>query len=749
VIDIGNNVVNTEASVVIRIEGMSCAACSTRVERSLDELDGVVEAVVNLSTKKAHVTFDTSITRLQQIKEIIIKAGYEPLTNTQDPVIGFTPQLTRPSFNLSFAIVFVIPLGVLTMGPMVGLSIPIMLDANSNAITASLVQFLLTLPIVFAGRGFYKSGIRAVLHGGSNMDTLVTIGTSAAIIYSVYGISRIFGGEAGFVSNLYFESAGFIITLVLLGKFIEDLAMQKMSSAISKLVSLSPITATRVEADELKEILLEDVNLNDTLLVRPGEKVPTDGELIKGETSIDESMLTGESMPVNKMAGDLLIGGTINGEGAIRMRTTHVGSETTLARIIKMVEDAQGSKAHIAKLADRVSGVFVPFVIVVAILSAMAWFYSGASFEFALTIFISVLIIACPCALGLATPTAIMVGTGRGAELGILIKNAAALENTDKINTVIFDKTGTITEGKPSMVFFHTFNQMDDDQLLSLAASVEAGSDHPLSKAIVNAAMEKNIPYNMASEIKNVPGFGIVGNVAGKEINIGKPELLDAHNVDRLVAAKTLKDIVESGHTPLLMSVDGKLSAAIAMSDTIKPNSKKAIANLMAMGIEPIMITGDNNAVAVSVAKEVGIDRVIAGVLPQDKELKVRELQESGRKVAMVGDGINDAPAIARANLGIAMGAGTDVAMESGDIVLMNSDLMGVEKALQLGRSTMQNIKQNLFWAFFYNGIGIPIAAGLLFLLGGPLLKPVFAAAAMSLSSISVLTNALRLRAFR
>ncbi|VAX23159.1 Lead, cadmium, zinc and mercury transporting ATPase; Copper-translocating P-type ATPase [hydrothermal vent metagenome] len=738
-----------QSKVTIPIGGMTCAACAARIEKGLKKTKGVVDASVNYATEKATVTFDNSEARLSDLKKAIENAGYKALSATEIKIDKEEPLLQRPVFNLRLAIVFALPLAFLTMGSLVGLTLPEFISAETNPGRLAALQLLLTIPIIFAGRRFYVSGSKAAFHGGANMDTLIAMGTSAALAYSVYGLAMILSGDATFIHQLYFEAAGIILTLVLLGKYMEDRAKKRTSSAIQKLMNLAPATATLVENGEYKTIPAEDIQPGDVLLVKPGEKIPTDGVLLKGTTAVDESMLTGESMPVNKKEKDKLIGSTVNGENTIEMSAERVGAETMLSRIIKLVEDAQGSKAPIAKLADRVSGIFVPVVLGIAITSSLAWYIAGQPFSFALTIFISVLIIACPCALGLATPTAIMVGTGRGAELGVLIKNAVALENAHKIDTVVFDKTGTITEGKPAVTSFDTFNGFTEDDLWRAAASVEAGSEHPLAKAVVVAAKKRGIKFPVASDINSVPGFGVKGKLDGVEVIVGKAGLLTREGIEITNAKDSLGGTAKLGHTPLLLAIGGKLGAVIGVADTIKPTSRKAIENLQRMGTETVMITGDSEPVAKAIAKEAGIEKVIAEVLPQDKDKEVQKLHDAGRKVAMVGDGINDAPALARADVGIAMGTGTDVAMESGDIVLMSGDLGGVEKALRLSRATVRNIKQNLFWAFFYNSLGIPIAAGALVLFDGPMLKPVFAAAAMSFSSVSVLLNALRLKNFK
>ncbi len=751
--DAGYGVAEPElGKVTIPIGGMTCAACSTRIEKSLNKTEGVLEASVNLATEKATITFDPTVIRLSELRAVIEKAGYKALSNIdikmrEDKKI---PLLNQPRFNLAVAVAFVIPLGFIAMGPMAGLTLPELISAKTNPQNLALFQLFLTLPILFAGSRFYISGGKALVHLGPNMDSLIAIGTSAAFLYSIFGTAKIFYGDSSFIHNLYFEAAGFIIALVLLGKFMEERAKSETSSAIRKLVSLVPDSTTLIDGNEYKIVPVDDLRPGDMLLVKPGEKIPTDGLLVKGTTVVDESMITGESMPVTKKADDNLTGGTVNGENTIEMRAEKVGSETTLARIIKLVEDAQGSKAPIAKLADEVSAVFVPVVVLLAFLSATGWMLSGQPFSFSLTIFISVLIIACPCALGLATPTAIMVGTGRGADMGILIKNAVALENAHKINMVLFDKTGTITEGNPAVTSFEPLNGFSREELFRAVVAVESGSEHPIAKAILTAA-KKEITFSaIADDIKSVPGFGVTGVYEGKNIMLGKPLMLENGGVDIEPAKKSLKKISANGQTCLLLAINGQLGAVIGVADTIKPTSRGAIEKLHKMGIETAMITGDSLPVARAIASEAGIEKVIAEVLPEDKEKEVRKLQEkAGKKVAMVGDGINDAPALARSDVGIAIGTGTDVAIETGDIVLMSGDIRGVEKALRLSRATVRNIKQNLFWAFFYNALGIPIAAGALVFFDGPLLKPAFAAAAMSFSSISVLLNALRLKNFK
>ena len=738
-----------KSAITIPIGGMTCAACAARIEKELKKTPGVTEASVNFATEKATVAFDTGVARLSDIKDAITRAGYTPLSVSHDTAEAPPPLVQRPLFNLALALVFLLPLAYVAMGSMAGLPLPAFAEPEEHPLGFALVQLLLTLPILFAGRKFYTSGGSAVLHGSANMDTLVAMGASAAVLYSLYGIFNIAAGDAHFAHRLYFESAGFIISLVQVGKYLEAHAKGRTSSAIKLLLKLAPEKARLVENGQTREIPTEDVHPGDVLLVKPGEKIPTDGTLLKGGTAVDESMITGESLPVPKKPGSLLIGGSVNGDGVVEMRAERVGAESTLARIVKLVEDAQGSKAPIAALADRVSGVFVPVVIALAVAVSLAWLAAGRPFDFALTVFISVLIIACPCALGLATPMAIMVGTGRGADMGILVKNARALETSGKVDCVLFDKTGTITEGKPRVQSVAVFNGHSENGALALAASIEAGSEHPLAKAILAEAAARGIAYSMGDGITSEPGFGVTGTAGGEKVFLGNAVYMTNQQVDISAGRAAGDAVAATGGTALYLSVGGKLAAVIGAADRIKKTSREAVEKLKRMGLQTAMITGDSINAATAIAKEAGIDRVIAEVLPHEKDKEVQRLQREGKIVAMVGDGINDAPALMRADLGIAIGTGTDVAMESADIVLMGGDLNGVEKALRLSRATLGNIKQNLFWAFFYNTVSIPVAAGLLVLFGGPMLNPMFAAAAMSFSSVSVVFNALRLRNFR
>ncbi len=612
----------------------------------------------------------------------------------------------------------------------------------------ALAQLFLLIPVLIAGHRFYYVGFRAIRLLAPNMDSLIALGTSAALLYSLYATYMISQGHTEYVHMLYYESAGMIIALILLGKTMESVSKGKTSDAIKKLMGLAPKTAL-VERDGVEvEIPIDDVLPKDIIVVKPGAKIPVDGIVVEGSTTIDESMLTGESMPVDKKAGDSVYAATINKNGLIKFEATKVGADTALAQIIKLVEDAQGSKAPIAQLADVVSGIFVPVVVAIAVLSFGFWLLMGESFGFALKVLISVLVIACPCALGLATPTAIMVGTGKGAEYGILIKGGEALETTHKIEAIILDKTGTITEGKPEVTDIVTI-KLSEEELLRLVASAEKGSEHPLGEAIVKNAESKGLVLAKTDNFQSITGQGIEVLVDGKNILVGNYKLMDAKKISIANLAKQSDQLAAEGKTPMFVAIDGEIEGIVAVADVVKKNSAKAIRKLLDMGIEVAMITGDNKKTAEAIAKQVGITRVLSEVMPQDKADEVKKIQAEGKKVAMVGDGINDAPALAQADIGIAIGSGTDVAMESADIVLMHSDLMDVPTAIQLSKSTIRNIKQNLFWAFAYNTAGIPVAAGLLHLFGGPLLNPMIAAAAMSLSSVSVVSNALRLRGFK
>ena len=744
---------------VLKISGMTCAACSARIEKVVSKIEGVESVTVNLTTEKLSAYIDEEVADVQKIKAAVERAGFgwsELKEGSQQA--DEDRQKKEREINLLWkkfivSAVFSLPLLYISMGSMLSflsfLPIPEYLEPMDYPLNFALVQILLTIPVLIAGNRFYVVGFRAIRMKSPNMDSLIAMGTTAALIYSLYSTWQIYQGNMGFVEGLYFETAGVIITLILLGKSMEAVSKGRTSEAIKKLMGLAPKTATVIKNGKEIEISIDDVEENDIVLVKPGAKIPVDGEITEGFTSVDESMLTGESMPVDKKVGDSVFAATINKNGLIRFRATKVGDNTALAQIIKLIEDAQQSKAPIAQMADIVSGYFVPTVFVIAIASFALWMLSGETLSFSLTIFVSVLVIACPCALGLATPTAIMVGTGKGAENGILIKGGEALETTHKINTIIFDKTGTITEGKPTVTDIITTGTMDSDSLLQITASAEKGSEHPLGDAIVKSAEDKGLELYPIEHFESITGQGINATIQGKQLLIGNIRLMQEMNIAVEAVLKEADTLAAQGKTPMYIALDSKLAGIIAVADVVKPGSAKAVKKLMEMGIEVAMITGDNRRTAEAIAKQVGITRVLSEVLHQDKSGEVKKLQQEGRRVAMVGDGINDAPALVQSDIGIAIGSGTDVAMESADIVLMHSDLMDVVTAIQLSKSTIRNIKQNLFWAFAYNVAGIPLAAGVLHIFGGPLLNPIFAAAAMSLSSVSVLSNALRLRRFK
>ena len=744
---------------IIPISGMTCASCAKAVERSVGKLDGVQTVDVNFATEKASISYIPEKVKLSEIKEAIKKAGYEPRDAENKNAVDedkIRKEKEVKSLWIKFIVsaVFAVPLFYIAMGQMIKepfgpLPLPQIINPDINPLNFGLIQLFLTIPIVIAGYKFYTIGTKAILSKSPNMDSLIAIGTGAALSYSLYSLYLTFNGDMMAIHNMYFESAGVIITLVLLGKFLESVAKGKTSEAIKKLMGLSPKTAIIIKDNKEIEIPIEEVEVGDVIVVKPGSKIPVDGIVVEGHTSVDESMLTGESIPVEKSVGSHVVGASINKNGTIKFKAEKVGSDTAISQIIKLVEDAQGSKAPIAKLADVISGYFVPIVFAIAVIVSIAWFISGKDIEFALSIFIAVLVIACPCALGLATPTAIMVGTGKGAENGILIKGGEALESTHKINTIVFDKTGTITEGKPVVTDIITDGDINKDELLKIAASAEKGSEHPLGEAIVKEGEKKNLGLYNIDKFVAIPGHGIEVEIESKGILLGNKKLMQ----DRKIALRKLEEISDKlaaeGKTPMYIAINNKIAGIIAVADIVKESSAKAIMKLHDMGIEVAMITGDNKKTADAIARQVGIDKVLAEVLPQDKSSEVKKLQSEGRFVAMVGDGINDAPALAQADIGMAIGSGTDVAMESADIVLMKSDLMDVPTAIKLSRSTMRNIKENLFWAFAYNVIGIPIAAGVLYLFGGQLLNPVIAALAMAFSSTSVLLNALRLKRFK
>lgn len=754
--DAGYQVVMPGEHMQYDIDGMTCASCSQTIEKVINKLDGVQSASVNLATEKMVVDFNPSELSSNDIMEAVKNSGYSAKESlSQEAQADLDKEKKEKHIKKMWSrfwqsAVLTVPLLYIAMGEMVGLPIPEMIHPMVYPERFALLQLALTIPVLIIGRPFFIVGFRALFKGHPNMDSLVALGTSAAALYSLYGTIMVLLGDHHFAMNLYYESAAVILTLITLGKYFEAVSKGKTSEAIKKLMGLAPKTAIVIRDGVETEISVDDVVLGDVIVVKPGDKIPVDGVIVSGKSAVDESMLTGESIPIEKKAGDKVIGASINKNGSFQFEATKVGKDTTLSQIIKLVEDAQGSKAPIAQLADKVSGVFVPIVIVLAILSGVAWYFLGQeSWIFALTITISVLVIACPCALGLATPTAIMVGTGKGAENGVLIKSGDALETTHKIETIVFDKTGTITEGKPVVTDILVTGSLSKDDFLLLAASAEKGSEHPLGEAIVLAAEEKGMTFKEIDNFVAIPGHGIEVEIEKETFILGNKKLMVEKQIDLLDFEEESNQLAKEGKTPMYIANSHELLGIIAVADTIKESSVKAIEKLHRMGLEVAMLTGDNKRTAEAIAKQVGIDRVLSEVLPEDKANEVKKLQQEGKKVAMVGDGINDAPALAQADIGIAIGSGTDVAMESADIVLMRSDLMDVPTAIELSHATIKNIKENLFWAFLYNTLGIPVAMGLLYLFGGPLLNPMIAGAAMSFSSVSVLLNALRLKRFK
>ena len=783
------------------IDGMSCAACSSAVERVTRKLNGVESSNVNLTTNRMVITYDESQVTPEMICEKVSKAGFsasliveeeQNKKKEEEEWQQQEEQLEAVKRRVVTAICFAVPLLYISMGHMLPFTLPLpaFMQMDKNPLNFALAQLILTVPVLICGRKFYLVGIRSLLKGNPNMDSLVAIGTGSAFIYSLvmtFGIP----GDHMKAHQLYYESAAVVVTLVMLGKFMESRSKGKTSEAIRKLMELAPDTAILYENGMEREVETSLVSVGQHILIKPGSRIPLDGILVQGSSSVDESMLTGESIPVEKQPGDSVIGGSMNYNGAMEVEVTHVGSDTTLSKIIKMIEDAQGKKAPISKLADKVAGYFVPAVMAIALVAALLWcILGGKELSFVLTIFVAVLVIACPCALGLATPTAIMVGTGVGAGHGILIKSGEALEICHKVDAVILDKTGTITEGKPRVTDVNVISgavveqvwklesssvpgvvlpaagenregsaskdsvrepQASDDEkkehLLGIAASCEQMSEHPLGQAIVNAAREKQMDLAMPEAFESITGAGIITTWKGWKVAVGNRRLLDHLHVPvSQDTEKTASEYANTGKTPMYVVIDGRLAGIVCVADTIKETSVEAVEKIKGLGVTVYMVTGDNEKTAQYIGKLAHVDQVVAEVLPEDKAQVVNRLQNEGKTVMMVGDGINDAPALVQADVGCAVGNGSDIALESGDVVLMKSDLMDVYRAVKLSKATIRNIKQNLFWAFFYNSLGIPVAAGVLYLLGGPLLSPMLGGFAMSLSSVCVVGNALRLR---
>lgn len=731
--------------VAIGITGMHCASCVLKIEDSLRKVNGVQDVKVNFALGRAYVNFNPQQVSRVDLDNAIVKAGYQPIKKdiereTREREI----RILKRKFFLSLFLA--IPLLYVSMGLMVGLPVAEFIKKN-----IALIQFLLTTPIIIAGYQFYTKGFGAVIKTRTaNMDTLVALGTGAAYLYSLFVSIAIWFGNSNYGAiNLYYEVAGVLIAFILLGRYLESIAKGKTSEAIKKLLGLQARTATVLRNGKEIELPVEEVLVGDIVVVKPGQKIPVDGRVLEGYSSVDESMITGESIPLEKSKGDEVIGATINKTGSFKFEATKVGRDTALAQIIKLVEEAQGSKAPIQELADRISARFVPIVFVVGIGAFLLWLLTGQSFIFALTIFITVLIIACPCALGLATPTAVMVGTGIGAQNGILIKSARSLQLAHKIDTVVFDKTGTLTKGEPELTDVFTLTDKSENEVLKLAAIVEKRSEHPLGEAIVKGTKDRGIDIPEAEEFNSITGKGVKARYLGQEILLGNRKLMEEKGIDVKDIEKNLQDLEEQGKTTMIVAINNKTAGLVAVADTLKEYSQKAVQELKRMGKEVVMITGDNYRTGNAIARELGMSKVLAEVLPQDKANEIKKLQEKGRKVAMVGDGINDAPALTQADIGIAIGSGTDVAIESADIVLIKEDLRDVVIAMDLSRYAMKKIKQNLFWAFFYNSVGIPVAAGVLYPFTGFLLNPMIAGAAMAFSSVSVVSNSLLMRRYK
>lgn len=738
------------------IKGMTCASCSSAVERVTRKMEGVSESNVNLATNRMTITYEERSVTPQDIMDRVERAGFEASPEedkgkdqTREEEEELQEGHRRMKRRLIGAICLAIPLLYVSMGHMVPIPMPLpsVIDMHEAPFNFALTQLILTVCILICGRKFYIVGFKTLFRGHPNMDSLVAIGTGSAFIYSLV-MTVMIPSDPSAVHNLYYESSAVVVTLVMLGKYMESKSKGKTSEAIKKMMELAPDTAVRLVDGKEEQVQIDQIAVGDILLIRPGSRVPLDGKVVGGNSSVDESMLTGESIPVEKDLDDLVIGGSLNYNGSLQVEVTHTGSDTTLSKIIKLMEEAQGRKAPISKLADRVAGYFVPTVLVIAVLAAVIWALTGQELAFVLTVFVSVLVIACPCALGLATPTAIMVGTGLGATHGILIKSGEALEIAHKVDTVVLDKTGTVTLGQPRVVRIVSRN-LSKKKLLEIAAACEVPSEHPLGQAIVREAAEQDLKLEKAEDFQSVTGQGIRASYQGQTILVGNARMMEAAGVDIAVLEAESESAAEKGQTPMYVVADQVLEGFISVADTVKENSAEAISQIKGLGVQVYMLTGDHQKTADHIGSLVHVDHVIAQVMPGDKAAVVQKLQDEGKRVMMVGDGINDAPALAQADVGVAIGSGSDIAIESGDIVLMKSDLMDVYRAIRLSKGTIRNIKQNLFWAFIFNSLGIPVAAGVLHAFGGPLLNPIFAGLAMSFSSVFVVSNALRLKTLK
>ena len=747
----------------LKIDGISCQACVAKIERKLSRTDGVEKALVNISNNMADIEYDEKEIKASEIMKIIEKLGYTPKRREdlkdKEEALRAEKKLKSELTKSKIAIVLSLILMYISMSHMFGLPVPHIIYPVVHIFNYVAIQFIIAVTVMIIGKRFYKVGFRQLFMLSPNMDSLVAVGTSSAFIYSLYISYKIFAdNNIHLMHSLYYESAAMIIAFVMLGKYLETLSKGKASAAIKKLVNFQAKKANIIRNGEIVEIDINEVSKGDIVFIKPGEKIPVDGTIIEGHSTIDEAMITGESIPVEKLENDKVYSGSINKDGALKVVVNATEGETLISKIAKLVEDAQMTKAPIARLADKVSLIFVPTVIFIAIFAALLWWFlikynvvsvSQNHFEFVLTIFISILIIACPCSLGLATPTAIMVGTGKGAELGILIKSGEALEKLNEIDTIVFDKTGTLTEGTPKVIDIVSIdNVLSKDEILKIAASMEVNSEHPLGKAVYDEAKEKNVELYEVKKFLSISGRGVIGEIEEKKYLLGNKKLLLDNGISNLHEEEIHRYELE-GKTTILLADEEKLIAFITLADVVRNESIKLIEKLKKENIKTYMLTGDNERTAKVIAKKLGIDDVIAEVSPEDKYKKVKDLQEQGRKVVMVGDGVNDSPALAQADVGMAIGSGTDIAIESADIVLMSKDIETILTAIRLSKATIKNIKENLFWAFFYNSCGIPIAGGLLYLFTGHLLNPMLAGLAMGLSSVSVVTNALRLKRFK